>query len=78
MQEDESLRGAYTAMATNVYEDSRDASMLKKMADKMTKGTNHKRLNRSIIIDASMDCMAEVLYVRNELIQGSVDGVEEC
>ena len=58
----------------NVYEDSRDASMLKKMADKMTKGTSHKGLNRSIIIDVSMDCMEvfQVFNYRNELIQGSV------
>jgi hypothetical protein len=78
VQIDESLQGAYTDIA-QVYEESKDMATIQKMADKMMKATYHKGLNRSIIVDVIIDCMEvfQVFNSKNELIQGSVDGVEE-
>ena len=78
VQQDASLQGMYTGIE-RAYRESKDMSELKEMADKLGNATSHKGLNRSLIIDVSIDCMEvfQVFNSKNEVIQGSLDGVEE-
>ena len=70
VKDDESLRGAYTAIEREFYETG-DVKIISKMANDLIHRVSHRGTKRSVIMDISINCL-ETFFIKQgeELLQG--------